>query len=461
MTDTLHTDKKSPQICIVGGGGFVGIVTGVGFALLGSNVVCADIDQARIDQLSSGELPISEPHLKELLDQAKAARRISFTTDVAAAVSAAETIIVAVGTPTTEGTTPDLRQLTSAMSLVAERAKKDALIVIKSTLPINMNGPHNTAIGDLIDTHQRHVVINPEFLCEGSGFADFFLSKKIVIGANSDQAKKMARKLYSPLLDAKSFPAVIKPPLNFRPEYIETDYTSAQLAKYASNAYLATRLSFFNEIAGLAERIGGDTQSILKALSTDPRIGNFYMKVGAGFGGPCLEKDIQATISVAKQINYRPAVLEAVLERNNLRLDEVKNDILRLTEAAPGELRVCLWGLAFKPNTDDLRSSLSIRLIERLRDSGVSNFSAHDPLIASSQAGRLPKGCELHADMYQAAAGAHILVIMNDSEIYYRADLAKLAAANPNLLIYDTRYIISRAAATAHGLKYATIGTQT
>lgn len=448
------------RICVLGGAGYVGLITGVGFATLGRAVVCADINAGRVEKLTRGEPPIHEKNLPELLKESLEARRISFTTDIGAAIKAAGVVIVAVGTPALDSGASDVSQAIQTVEQIANNLNSSKLIIIKSTLPLGIRDEFDKTLARRLRDNQRvEIVFNPEFLREGSGIHDFFNCERIIVGGASDAAFKRMKALYKPLLAGEYASAFAPPPPSRKIEYIETDPATAQLIKYASNAYLATRLSFVNEIAGLSERLGCDTKLALEAVGMDARIGASYLQPGPGFGGPCLEKDISALIKLAEYDRYNPIMLKSALERNRLRLNDVLSDLRALTGKLFAEMTVCVFGVAFKAETNDARSALSIKLIERLVNWGAS-VNATDPLVSESKFNELTTQSErqFYKSPYDAAENADVIVVMNADRAYARLDYERIAKSMQTPIIYDTRYYLNRAEIEAAGLKYFVIG---
>ena len=322
---------------------------------------CVDINEQRVNQLANASSPIHEPGLEPLLRQLLDNRQINFTTDAANALANSNIVVIAVGSPSLPNGRADISQAIKAIETVATNASPNSTIIVKSTLPIGVYPRIEEILAAKAPT--LSVVFNPEFLREGHGLYDFYHPERVVVGSNSPTALATIRKLYQPLLDASY---KLPEELNITPKqtipYIETDATTAQMIKYASNVFLATRVSFINELASICESVNADVKTVTTGLGLDSRIGSSYTQPGPGFGGPCLEKDLSALIEIAEMNHASPAFFKAVLERNRFRLREIKRDIDSL---CGGELigkNIVIWGIAFKAGTNDARTSISIRL---------------------------------------------------------------------------------------------------
>ena len=446
------------QICVVGGAGYVGLVTGVGLAALGHNVTCVDIDRRRVEMLNLGRSPIYEEGLEPLLSELLTAGAIRFETDLAASVGEAEIVFVAVGTPSLADGRADLSQAISVAEDLARSLRGYTVIAVKSTVPVGAL----TVMDDVLATHLEpgqdyDIVSNPEFLREGRGLQDFFDPDRIIVGSDSGRASQVLRDLYAPLVDrsnehARRYAGASAAPV----PYIETDPASAQTIKYAANAFLATRISFINEVAGLCERLGAEVSDVVYGLGLDPRIGPSYLQPGIGFGGPCLEKDLRALIRLSEEQEYEPVLLNAVLERNHLQVVEVQNKLTRGIGPSLYRRTVAVLGLAFKEGTNDVRNSLSLRLMRGLIDQGAT-VRGHDPLAVPQAAELFPDAtyCE---DPYDAMEGADAAVILTAAPEYRLLDLARVSAAMPGGLLMDTRNLLDRAQVQRAGLRHEAIG---
>ena len=429
-----------PRIAVIGGAGYVGLITGVGFASLGYNTTCVDINEQRVNQLTNASSPIHEPGLEPLLRQLLDNRQINFTTDAANALANSNIVVIAVGSPSLPNGRADISQAIKAIETVATNASPNSTIIVKSTLPIGVYPRIEEILAAKAPT--LSVVFNPEFLREGHGLYDFYHPERVVVGSNSPTALATIRKLYQPLLDASY---KLPEELNITPKqtipYIETDATTAQMIKYASNVFLATRVSFINELASICESVNADVKTVTTGLGLDSRIGSSYTQPGPGFGGPCLEKDLSALIEIAEMNHASPAFFKAVLERNRFRLREIKRDIDSL---CGGELigkNIVIWGIAFKAGTNDARTSISIRLATLLADQNA-NVRAHDPLVTADDLRQLEPRAVHYSDPYESARDADIIVLMNDDPAYKNLDFQRISTLTRNPIIYDTRYCL-------------------
>ena len=447
------------NICVVGGAGHVGLVTGVGLAEIGHHVINVDVDAERIRKLREGESPIHEQGLGSLLKRNLDAGRLSFQTDLPTAVKSSETVFVAVGTPSREDGQADLSQVIQVSEQIVRYIDLYKLIVIKSTVPV---GTVELVLSILRREKQEgehfDIVSNPEFLREGKGLYDFFYPDRIVIGTSSEKARGIMRAIYEPVIKGEASwledgggPRTTGPvPL------VETDLASAQMVKYASNAFLATRISFINEIAGLCEKVGADVKEVVHGMGYDPRIGHAYLDAGLGFGGPCLEKDLRALIKIAESNGYEPRLSRAVLDRNERQVEEVVAKLKQLTGYLLYKKIVAVFGLAFKAGTNDIRNSPSTRVIERLEEEG-SIIQAHDP-VAMPAALALKPQLRCYEDPYEAVQHADALLVLTEwprfSELDYREIKARMAGSS----IVDARNLLDAGALRELGFTYVGIG---
>ena len=384
--DQLRTVTPEPMnVTVIGGAGYVGFITGLGLAELGHRVVGVDIAADKVEMLRSGRSPIYEEgiDLNEVLRRNLEAGRIAFTTDLAEGVRHGEIIFIAVGTPESKGGQADLSQVISVAENLLDYIDSYKVIVVKSTVPVGTV----ELVCDILKRRLREgedfdIVANPEFLREGRGLYDFFNPTRIVIGARSDRARELMRNLYAPFLKPRTMndePRTTDYTPRTDTPLIETDIASAQMIKYASNAFLATRISFINEIASICEKVGADVKEVAKGMGYDPRIGHEYLEAGIGFGGPCLEKDLKALIKIAEASGYEPGLLRAVLEKNEHQVRQVIAKLKELVGYLLYRKVIAVFGLAFKPGTNDVRTSLSLRVIDLLLREGAI-VRAHDPL---------------------------------------------------------------------------------
>jgi len=428
------------------GTGYVGSVTAVCLAWLGHDVVGYDTNPARAEQLSAGELPIYEPGLDDKLREAQATGRLTFTADAAKAASNADVIFLCVGTPTGVGGMPDMSQVEGAAHGVAPYIKDGAVVVNKSTVPVGSGNWVRTMIEEAQSGSADpsfHVVSNPEFLREGAAIRDFKHPDRIVIGTVDERARELMRELYRPLY------------LNRAP-ILFTERRTAELTKYAANAFLATKITFINEIADLAEKVGADVQEIARGIGLDNRIGEKFLHAGPGYGGSCFPKDTVALLKTGQDYDAPLRVVEAVVAVNDAR----KRAMARKVSAAlGGELRgktVAVLGLTFKPNTDDMREAPSIPLITALQDMGAA-VRAYDP-EGMQQAKAHVSNVTFCDDAYACAQGASALVIVTEWEQFRALDFERLKAAMARPLLVDLRNIYAPEEVRRAGFAYESVG---
>jgi UDPglucose 6-dehydrogenase len=447
------------KVCVIGGAGYVGLVTGAGLAEIGHNVTNVDVDQERIRLLQSGVSPIYEEGLQELVERGVKSGRLGFSDDLGIGIRENDIVIIAVGTPSGNDGQADLSQIISVAETLAVNLNSFKVIVIKSTVPVGTIEMVQTVL------NQRHqdgkdfeVVSNPEFLREGKAVFDFFYPDRIVIGTESVSACQTLRSLYQPLIDGSaSFDAIERPKNAVIPiPTVETDVASAQMIKYASNAFLATRVSFINEIAGLVERVGADVNEVVRGLGFDPRIGDTYMQAGIGFGGPCLEKDLRALIRISETNGYNPELLSAVLQRNEKQVEEVMAKLKRAIGGIIYQKIVAIYGLSFKAGTNDVRNSGSLRILDRLEESGAL-IRAHDP-VAIAEARSLRPDISYHENPYDAVAGAHALIILTEWPEFAELDYGQILGKMKNPSIIDGRNLLNGDELRKLGFTYTGMG---
>jgi UDPglucose 6-dehydrogenase len=432
------------------GTGYVGLVTGTCLAEVGNQVICVDVDHIKVDGLKKGVLPIYEPGLESLVIANYAAKRIEFTTDAAAAIAHADIIFIAVGTPPDDDGSADLRHVLAVANTIGENLARYTVIVNKSTVPVGTADKVKTAISAKLNARKSDVmfdvVSNPEFLKEGDAVKDCMRPDRIVIGSKSQRAIEIMKRLYAPF--------------NRNHErMVLMDERSAELTKYAANAMLATKISFMNEMANIAERVGADIEMVRHGIGSDPRIGYSFIYPGAGYGGSCFPKDVQALEKTAKAYGYHAEILssvEAVNRRQKNKLFEYlqryfKDDIRGKTFA--------VWGLAFKPNTDDMREASSRYLLEQLWQAGA-NVQAYDP-EAMHEAKRLygeRSDFSLSDSPLSALKGADALVVVTEWKAFWSPDFAAIKSLLKHAVIFDGRNIYEPEAVEAAGLAYYGIG---
>lgn len=425
------------------GTGYVGLVSGACFADFGHVVTCVDKDAAKVAALTRGEIPIHEPGLDELVERNAAAKRLSFTTDLSAAVRHAEAVFIAVGTPSRRGDGhADLSYVHEAAREIARALTGFMVIITKSTVPVGTGDEVERIIREAAPKADFAVVSNPEFLREGAAIRDFKLPDRVVVGAEDDRARTVMTELYRPLF-------INRNPVMF------TDRRTAEMIKYAANAFLATKIGFINEIADLAEKVGADVQEIARGIGLDNRIGEKFLHAGPGYGGSCFPKDTVALLKTGQDNAAPLRIIEAVVLSN----DQRKRAMARKVSSLAGELRgktVAVLGLTFKPNTDDMRESPSIPLITALQDMGAT-VRAYDP-AGMQQAKGMLNGVTFCDNEYDCAKGASALVIVTEWEQFRALDFARLKKEMAEPVLVDLRNVYNPDEMTRHGFKYESIG---
>ena len=432
------------------GTGYVGLVTGTCLAEVGNDVLCLDLDAAKIETLKSGTIPIHEPGLQDLVRSNAAAGRLRFSTDVQEAVNFGQIQFIAVGTPPDEDGSADMQYVLAAARNIGRYMTEDKLVVSKSTVPVGTAERVRAAISEELASRGvqlgLHVASNPEFLKEGAAVEDFMRPDRIVIGTDSDFATDLLRELYAPFQ-------------RNRERLILMDIASAELTKYAANAMLATRISFMNELANLAEKLGADIEQVRRGIGADPRIGYDFLYAGTGYGGSCFPKDLQALQRTASQAGVALRVLEAVEAANNAqKLVLVDKLVARFGSDLQGK-RFALWGLAFKPNTDDMRAAPSRAVMERLWAMGAS-VQAYDP-VAMEEARRLygdRADLQLVNSPMDALKGADALLIVTEWKPFKSPDFALMKQLLRQPVVFDGRNLYEPARVRAAGLEYFSVG---
>jgi len=430
------------KIAVVGTG-YVGLVTGTCFAESGQDVVCLDVDTRKIDTLKAGGIPIYEPGLEELVRRNVKERRLTFTTSYPEALRDAQVAFIAVGTPPGETGEADLTHVLSAAEQVGRSMTGYTVVVNKSTVPAGSAERVAEVLGRTA-THPFDVVSNPEFLKEGAAIEDFMRPDRVVVGVASERARAVMSELYAPFVRAEQ-------PILFM------DLRSAELTKYAANAMLATRISFMNEMATLCERLGADVDQVRRGIGSDKRIGHPFLFPGVGFGGSCFPKDIRAVMTMARQIGLDFDLLRSVERVNERQKRWLVEKATRHFGSLAGKT-IAVWGLAFKPKTDDMREAPAITVIEGLLGNGA-RVRAHDP-VAAEVAGRLfqGRGVELVEEPYAAAEGADALMLVTEWNEFRQPDLARLRRVMRQPVLLDGRNVWDAAKARAAGFTYYGVG---
>ncbi|CAN5613594.1 UDP-glucose 6-dehydrogenase [soil metagenome] len=426
------------------GSGYVGLVSGACFSDFGHDVVCVDKDEAKIAALKAGRMPIYEPGLEQLVAANVAAGRLTFTTDLTAAVDGADAIFIAVGTPSRRGDGhADLSYVFDATREIADAITGPTVVVTKSTVPVGTGDKVETILREMRPELEIAVVSNPEFLREGAAIGDFKRPDRIVIGSEDPRAQAVMRDVYRPLYLNES-------PILF------TGRRTSELIKYAANAFLATKITFINEIADLCEAVGADVQDVSRGIGLDNRIGKKFLHAGPGYGGSCFPKDTLALLKTAEDFETPIRIVDAVVAVNDSRKRAMGRKVIA---ALGGEARgktVAVLGLTFKPNTDDMRDAPALAVIQSLQDAGAI-VRAYDPEGMDAAKTMLP-GVEFAADAYAAAKGADAAVIVTEWDVFRALDLKRLAATMASPVLVDLRNIYSPATVEAAGFAYSSVG---
>ena len=435
------------KIAIVGTG-YVGLVTGTCFAEMGVEVFCVDIDRQKIENLRNGVVPIYEPGLEEMVIRNYEVGRLHFTTELTEVLDQVEIVFSAVGTPPDEDGSADLKYVLDVARTIGRTMNKYLLVVTKSTVPVGTARRIRQTIADELDrrgvTIDFDIASNPEFLKEGAAVKDFMHPDRIVVGVESDRAKKLMEKLYHPFMLN-----------NFRIIYM--DIPSAEMTKYAANAMLATRISFMNDMANLCEIIGADVNMVRKGIGSDTRIGSSFLYAGCGYGGSCFPKDVKALIRTAAEHGYPMRILKAVEDVN----EEQKTLLFRkLSAHFGGDLqgrRVAMWGLAFKPETDDMREAPSLVLIDRLLEAGCQ-VMAYDPVAIPEARRRIGDRIAYANNIYETVEGADVLMVVTEWKEFRLPAWARIRSLMKTPLILDGRNIYNIAEIEEAGFTYHCIG---
>jgi UDPglucose 6-dehydrogenase len=431
------------------GTGYVGLVSGACFADFGHDVTCVDVDPARIDALHRFEIPFYEPGLAEVVERNVIAGRLRFTTDMAEAVAPAAVIFLAVGTPEGKGGHPDMSQVVAAATAAAPHVQRYAVMVMKSTVPVGTSAWIADVVRECIDgAAEIDVISNPEFLREGSAVNDFMRPDRVVIGAASSRAATIMREIYRPLY-------LIETPI------VLTSRESAELIKYASNAFLAVKIGFINEIANLCDRVGADVHVVAKGMGLDKRIGPKFLHPGPGYGGSCFPKDTRALSALGSARGARQRLVEAAIDVNDKHRGLIVEKIRTSLGSVRGR-RIAVLGLSFKPNTSDVRESPALYVCRALAESGAT-IRAYDPVAAHEAAQALKDIAEqviFAKDAYSAADGADALVIMTEWNEFRSLDLELLRRMMGNRVIVDTRNVLDPAMTRSAGFVYAGTGRE-
>jgi len=435
------------NIAIVGTG-YVGLVTGACFSEMGINVTCVDIDTQKIEKLINGIMPIYEPGLDELVERNVKAGRLHFTTDLTSCLPDVEVVFSAVGTPPDEDGSADLKYVLDVARTVGKHINKYVVLVTKSTVPVGTAKKVRAALQEELDKRgvdiQFDVASNPEFLKEGAAIKDFMTPDRVVVGVESAKAKKLMEKLYRPFT------------LNGYP-ILMMDVPSAEMTKYAANAMLATRISFMNDIANLCELVGADVDNVRKGIGSDSRIGARFLYAGCGYGGSCFPKDVKALARTGIEHGYKLRVIEAVEEVN----ENQKNIVFdKLLYAFNGDLKgkvIAMWGLSFKPETDDMREAPALVVIDKLLEAGAI-VKAYDPIAIEETKRRIGDKVTYCRDMYEAVIDADAIALMTEWKLFRMPSWAIIHKAMRNHVVVDGRNIYDQDEMKELGFTYSRIG---
>ncbi len=434
------------KIAVIGTG-YVGLVSGTCFSELGVRVSCLDIDKNKIDNLNKGILPIWEPGLKDMVDDNMRKGLLSFTSDYAEALKDADAAFICVGTPPDEDGSADLKYVLAVAREIGRNINNYMVVVTKSTVPIGTSKKVRKAVADEIAARKLDikfdVASNPEFLKEGSAIADFMKPDRVVVGVDSEQAKELMTRLYRPMLLN-----------NFR--VIFTDIPSAEMIKYAANSMLATRISFMNDLANLCELVGADVNMVRKGIGSDTRIGSKFLYSGCGYGGSCFPKDVKALIKTASDYGYSLEILKSVENVNERQKEILYNKVYKYFDGDLKGKKIAMWGLAFKPNTDDMREAPALILAEKFTSMGAEIF-AYDPVAMDEAKRRLGDMITLCKSPYEATENADALLLVTEWSEFRVLDY-KLLEKMKQKLIFDGRNIYDPAEVRKFGFQYFGIG---
>jgi UDPglucose 6-dehydrogenase len=425
------------------GTGYVGLVTGAGLSDFGNDVICADVDVKKIDALKNGAIPIYEPGLDKLVSKNVSEGRLRFTTDLALAITSARAIFIAVGTPPKPDGSADLRYVEEVAHTIAKHMNGPKLVITKSTVPIGTGHMIEQIIESHNTGHQASIVSNPEFLREGSAIEDFMKPDRVVIGASTAEAAEMMKEIYAPL-HSLEIPFVV------------TNVESSELIKYAANGFLATKITFINEIASVCEKVGANVHDVAIGMGLDSRIGPKFLQAGPGFGGSCFPKDTSAMADISRRHGYEFQIMEAVLRVN----DAVKLRMIdKIIAALQGEVSgktIAILGLVFKPETDDMRDSPTIPIIQGLQQRGAT-IRAYDPQ-GMENAKKIFSDIEYCADAYATAEGADLLVLATEWNEFRALNFERIRKALRQPVVVDLRNVYDPFRMSALGFKYTSVG---
>jgi UDPglucose 6-dehydrogenase len=456
------------RVCVIGTG-YVGLVTGVCLAHIGHSVICVDNNEEKVKLMKRGQSPIFEPGLSELMQSSASGDLLEFTTDLAYGVESAEVLFIAVGTPPLPSGESDTRYIEAVAKGIGSHLNNGYKVIVnKSTVPIGsgdwvrlliLDGlaqkNKSTLLADLgienLDIN-FDVVSNPEFLREGSAIYDTFNPDRIVLGSDSKKAIEIMRELYQPIIDRKY---AVDPALPSVP-FLATDLHSAEMIKYAANAFLATKISFVNEIANICDRVGADVTQVAKGMGLDSRIGGKFLQAGLGWGGSCFGKDVSALIHTANDYGYQAELLKSAVLINNRQRLVVIDKLQQELKILKGKI-IGILGLTFKPDTDDMRDAPSLNIIEQLKHLGVK-LKAYDPIVSQSGLSYAISGVNIETDAHRLAESCDAIILVTDWQEFLGLDYAQMAKSMNHALIVDGRNFLNREELEEAGFRYVGIG---
>lgn len=438
------------KIAVIGTG-YVGLVSGACLAKMGNSVICIDTDEEKINALSQGVVPIYEPGLSEMVSECYAGETLKFSTDIKDALNHANVLFIAVGTPMGANGQADLKYVLQVAKSIGENMTRPLIVVDKSTVPVGTADRVSDVIAKELAKRgadiEFDVVSNPEFLKEGAAIEDFLKPDRVVVGSNGGRAEEIMREIYAPFMKNHD-------------RFIAMDVKSAEMTKYAANAMLATKISFINEIANICERVGADVNAVRKGIGSDSRIGYSFIYAGCGYGGSCFPKDVEALIYTARQNGFEPELLSAVESRNKAQKRVLFDKISNYFGGELSDKTIAIWGLAFKPNTDDMREASSLTLINLLEDAGA-NVVAYDPKAVNEAKKYLPNSkIKYVKSKYDALNGADCVALVTEWSEFRSPDFDEMKKRLKNPLIFDGRNQYNAKSLKELGFKYFQIGVR-
>ena len=446
------------RVCVIGTG-YVGLVTGACLAYIGHDVICVDNNEEKVKLMKSGQSPIHEPGLPEVIAESIRQGKIEFTTDIAAGVQHGEILFIAVGTPSLADGRSDMRYVEAVARSIGESLTEGYRVIVnKSTVPIGSGDWVRMIVMDglsgksNIDQIQFDVVSNPEFLREGVAVFDTFNPDRIVVGSGSDRALKLMQELYQPIIDRSFAEDKTLPPV----PVVVTDLNSAEMIKYAANAFLATKISFVNEVANICDRVGADVKEVAKGIGLDSRIGSKFLQAGIGWGGSCFGKDVSALIYTAEDYGYSTEILKACVRVNELQRTLVVEKLQQALKILKGKT-IGLLGMTFKPDTDDMRDAPALTLIDQLSRLGA-RVKAYDPLVSQSGLRQGFSNVIVETDLERLADGCDAVVLVTDWQEFLAIDYAKMLTLMAHPVIIDARNFLDGKELKALGYHYIGIG---